>query len=149
MNTCIFKNQHQRSPTSTPTNPHNGQEKLTEGMKRLGNYIREETNNISAPYDIYASKNDVIMTNEDDDWTKQQRKGAAKTKEASEAILIIRSDNSFNVLAEDYMEVAETIVNGHVSVSRKETIVNGHVSAPQAETIVKVHVSVSKAEKYA
>jgi hypothetical protein len=44
--------------------------------------------------------------------TQQQRKEAAKTKEASEARKIVRSDNSFDVLAEGNMETAEMIVNG-------------------------------------
>jgi hypothetical protein len=52
---------------------------------------------------------------------KQQRKGAAKTKEASEARKIDRSDHSFDVLAEDEpMETSETVVKGHVSASQAE-----------------------------
>jgi hypothetical protein len=50
-------------------------------MKRLGNYIHEERNKISASFNIYTNKNDVITTNNDDDWTKQQRKGTKKLKE--------------------------------------------------------------------
>jgi hypothetical protein len=44
-------------------------------MKRLGNYIREETNNISFPFDIYTTKSENITTNEDDDAAAEKGSG--------------------------------------------------------------------------
>jgi hypothetical protein len=104
-------------------------------MKLLGNYIRDETKKFSFHIYNYMNTNN-IATN--DDWTNQQRKGAAKTTEAGEAKTHIRSDNSFDVLSDYGMEMAETNVKGHVSTPQggnvnTEMIVNGHVSASQAE----------------
>jgi hypothetical protein len=76
MKASIFnKEQHPNLNIHQPTQ----WSKLAEGMKRLRNYIREETNKISTPFDVYTNKNDVIRTNEDEDWKKHQRKGTAKT----------------------------------------------------------------------
>jgi hypothetical protein len=67
-------------------------------MKRLGNYIRDETNKLSSSLDMYMAPNDTT-NKQDDSWIEQQKKGAAKSITTSNNDGIIESSNSFEVLS--------------------------------------------------
>jgi hypothetical protein len=66
-------------------------------------YIREETNKISSPFDIYTAWNEKHT--HVDEWTKQVKKGAAKNSitiiDKKEAIVNNNCSNSFDILSDN------------------------------------------------
>jgi hypothetical protein len=98
MVTGIFNKQHSLRAMPSPTNQPNSKENITEGMKRLGNYIRDETNKLSSSLDIYTAPNDPTHK-QDDSWIEQQKKGAAKSITTSNNDGITEGSNYFEVLS--------------------------------------------------
>jgi hypothetical protein len=147
MKSVIFNKQQSLSTTSSPATSHNDKENITEGTKCLGNYIREETNKISSPFDIYTASNDKHI--DVDEWTKQVKKGAAKNiTQIDKNEAIINRNNSFDIPS-DYRDVDPT------GTKLMEMINRNNMSASQAENEAKTTAfdkanisSLQEAEKF-